>query len=94
MSVSPGPGRGLAFLYDGGPSFIDLNTVLEPTSGAGWTLNVALDINNFGQIVGTGSFGGVDHAFLLTPVPEPSTWALMLGGLALLAGLARRRRAS
>jgi hypothetical protein len=26
-----------------------------------------------------------------TPIPEPSTYALMLGGLALLAGLARRR---
>ena len=26
------------------------------------------------------------------PVPEPTTWAMMLGGLALLAGTARRRR--
>lgn len=26
-----------------------------------------------------------------TPIPEPSTYALMLGGLALLAGIARRR---
>jgi hypothetical protein len=26
-----------------------------------------------------------------TPIPEPSTYALMLGGLALVAGLARRR---
>jgi hypothetical protein len=28
----------------------------------------------------------------LLPVPEPSTWALMLGGLALVAGWARRAR--
>ena len=27
-----------------------------------------------------------------TPIPEPSTYALMLSGLALLAGIARRRR--
>jgi hypothetical protein len=27
-----------------------------------------------------------------TPIPEPSTYALMLGGLALLAGIARRRK--
>jgi hypothetical protein len=27
-----------------------------------------------------------------TPIPEPSTYALMLAGLALVAGVARRRR--
>jgi hypothetical protein len=32
-----------------------------------------------------------DVSVSTTPIPEPSTYALMLGGLALLAGLARRR---
>jgi hypothetical protein len=27
-----------------------------------------------------------------TPVPEPSTWALMIGGICVLAGAAVRRR--
>jgi hypothetical protein len=41
------------------------------------------DINNAGQILGyyqdaNGNAGG----FLLTPVPEPSTWAMMLLGFA------------
>lgn len=39
---------------------------------------------------------GANTAFrgvALLPVPEPGTWALMLGGLALVAGLARRRGA-
>jgi probable HAF family extracellular repeat protein len=90
--IPPLGGGGLPFLYNGGPSFIDLNTVLEPTSGAGWTLEVATDINDFGQIVGIGRRDGVAHGFLLTPVPEPSTWALMLGGLALLGAAMQHRK--
>jgi hypothetical protein len=31
---------------------------------------------------------------IATPVPEPSTWAMMLLGLAAVAGVARRRRPS
>lgn len=33
-------------------------------------------------------------AFALAPVPEPSTYALMLAGLAVVGGVARRRRRS
>jgi hypothetical protein len=42
---------------------------------------------------GPAALDAPDVQFLLTlsPVPEPGSWALMLGGLAAVAGLARRR---
>jgi hypothetical protein len=49
-------------------------------------------INDAGQITGEGtiSINGTDHAFLLTPVPEPAT--LSLNAMALIAaGILRRR---
>ena len=53
----------------------DLNKQL--VGGAGWLLSFATQINDAGQIVGTGLFSGSDgttvqHAFLLTPAPGPS----------------------
>ncbi len=44
----------------------DLNTVAGIP--AGWVLADGRGINNSGQIVGRGVFGGSDRAFLLTPV--------------------------
>lgn len=40
-----------------------------------------------------GTMGGYPVSQLITAVPEPQTYALMLGGLALVGGIARRRRA-
>jgi hypothetical protein len=34
------------------------------------------------------------HQDLLAPIPEPGTYAMFLAGLGLMAGIARRRRAS
>jgi probable HAF family extracellular repeat protein len=56
-----------AFLYDAG-RMIDLNAVV---SAPGWILAEANDINNKGQIVGTGYYKGESRAFLLTPVKQP-----------------------
>lgn len=72
-----------AFLWQNG-SMIDL-ALLPEVQAAGWDrLEWASAINERGQIVGTGIRDGVVHGFLLTPVPEPETWALLLLGLTLL----------
>src|SRR5262249_29382035 len=54
-----------AFIWDGN-SMRDLNLLLDSTS-SGWTLTEARAINDFGEIVGTGIYNGVNHAFLLQP---------------------------
>jgi len=54
----------VATLFQGGVAY-DLNTLIP--SGSGWQLLGASDINERGQIVGLGTYGGTAHAFLLTP---------------------------
>jgi probable HAF family extracellular repeat protein len=57
---------------------VDLNTLLD-SSGVGWSLRRATAINDHGWIVGLGrNPSGENHAFLLTPVPEPSSIALAI----------------
>ncbi len=77
--------------WEGGTAF-DLNTLL--VDGGGWTLQSAEGINDRGQIVGYGQFGGQTRAYLLTPaVPEPSGFVLAgFGGLAVLGQAWRRAR--
>jgi len=52
-----------AFVYSGG-KMKDLNQLIP--AGSGWVLEQAFGINNTGQIVGTGTHRGQEHAFLLT----------------------------
>jgi probable HAF family extracellular repeat protein len=57
------------FFYDAMNAMVDLNSLIDPNSG--WQLNSVSAINDAGQIVGAGSINGAEHAFLMTPVPEP-----------------------
>ena len=67
-----------AFLYSDGV-MTDLNDLIDPNLHI--TLTGAGGINNSGQIL--------SGRYLLTPVPEPGTWALLGAGLLLVAALAR-----
>lgn len=55
-----------AFLYQQGKMY-DLNALIPTASG--WVLLDARGLNDKGQIVGSGTHGGKNHAFLLTPRP-------------------------
>jgi probable HAF family extracellular repeat protein len=80
-----------AFIYDNG-SMTDLNSLIG--AGSGWYLWWADDINDSGQIIGTGWHYGQQHAFLLTPaaVPVPAAIWLFGSGLLGLLGIALRRK--
>lgn len=76
-----------AFVYDG-TDLIDLNTLIPADSG--FVLTTARGINESGQIAATSvsADARTARAFLLTPVPEPTT---MLGMLAFGAGILSKR---
>lgn len=96
-----GNGESRAFFYDlnNGGVMTDLNFLIEPDLG--WVLTDAWDINELGQIVGTGLYEGQARAYLLTPtptiapVPEPATLAIwgVFGGLGLIVARRRKRAA-
>jgi uncharacterized repeat protein (TIGR01451 family) len=68
-------------------SVIDLNNHVQ--DAAGWVFVRASGINEAGQIIGTGTFNGVTHGFLLTPAadpPEPPSVALLLNHTTLQPG--------
>jgi len=68
----------------------NLNSLIDPASG--WVLSSVRDINDLGQIIGSGTFNGQPSGFMLTPVPEPSSFVLAALGLLILTALHCRRR--
>jgi probable HAF family extracellular repeat protein len=85
------------FIYDGVRTRILDKLVLNLAPDA--HIYEAYAINDLGQITGDATFGdGTIHAFRLDPVdvpnvPEPATWATMLGGFGMIGAMIRRRRA-
>jgi probable HAF family extracellular repeat protein len=80
------------FIYLDG-HMVDLNALV--TGANGWEIIDATDINDAGQILGRACRLGTcaDVRLDLVPaVPEPGAWALLAGGLVLLAWRARGRR--
>jgi probable HAF family extracellular repeat protein len=79
-----------AFVYDSDHGMLDLNDLVDPQLG--WVFWTATGINDSGQISGTGTIDGNNHAFLLTPIPEPS--GLAVAGVGILCAAAWWRRRS
>lgn len=66
------------YLYQDGVQYDLASLVVNP---AGWRVAGAADINDSGMIVGQACNAGGCHAALLTPVPEPAAYAMLLAGL-------------
>jgi probable HAF family extracellular repeat protein len=80
-NTSTPPYETLFFLYTDGTMY-NLSNLLD-SSGKGWIINSLGGINDNGWISGGGiSPTGLQHAFILKPVPEPSSLLLIaIGGL-------------
>ena len=80
-------------LWDPVNGIQSLNELVAP-AGPYW-IREGYDINDQGVILAIGAYHATPmegRLFLLTPVPEPETYALLLAGLGLVGFAARRRK--
>jgi uncharacterized membrane protein len=76
------------YIWYGGQLY-NVNDLLPANSG--WTITDVSDVNDWGQIVGTGIYDGQTEAFIANPVPEPGSITLLLAGLTMTLMLMRKR---
>ncbi|HEU4709026.1 MAG TPA: PEP-CTERM sorting domain-containing protein [Methylophilaceae bacterium] len=84
----------LAVIWDKGKMY-DLSGYINPhLVEDGWAMLLASSINDKGQIIGFGfnRVTNVSGTFLLTPIPEPETYAMFTAGLGVISLVARRRK--
>lgn len=87
-----GPDTG--FLYRDGQTY-DLNDLLWGNAGELRHISGAVAINDAGQILVHSRNNTPWQSFrtlVLTPIPEPSAWAMLLAGLGVVGAAARRRQ--
>ena len=82
------------FIWENG-QLVTLDSLIDPAQG--WTITQAGAINDAGQIAATGCNAALGVCGLLrldqvSPVPEPASFAMLAGGLAVLARRRRRER--
>lgn len=87
-TYTPGLGE-IFFIGDGSTDASVLQQFLAPTGATRLFLAVA---DSFGSSTGNPGAFRVDVTGATPAVPEPATWATMLGGFALAGGMLRRRR--
>lgn len=80
--------------FDGsGYTAFDLSTLIVNSAGWDFSVGAAQSINDNGEIVGFAlGADGLEHGYLLTAVPEPASWAMLITGFGLVGGALRRRR--
>jgi probable HAF family extracellular repeat protein len=85
-----------AFVWDAVNGMRDLNTLLDPGTGAGWELVQARGASADGSLIaGWGFHNGAPRGFILQAqkvIPEPGTLALAASSLLSLVGVLVRRQ--
>jgi len=86
-------GQSQDFTFDTtGRSYADMGWVARSWSFSAVAATTTLEFRSLTQSPLLGWGAALDNVSV-TVIPEPGTWALMLGGLLAVAGMARRRNA-